>query len=64
MNRMIRTLLALLAVMGMVFALAGCAQPTPEPTEPPAEEEEAEAPAEEEEEARRRRWRRRSSSWA
>ena len=38
MNRMIRTLLALLAVMGLVFALAGCAQPTPEPTEPPVEE--------------------------
>jgi branched-chain amino acid transport system substrate-binding protein len=34
----------------LVFALAGCAQPTPEPTEPPAEEEEAtEPPAEEEE---------------
>jgi branched-chain amino acid transport system substrate-binding protein len=50
MNRTIRSLLALLAVVGLVFALAGCAQPTPEPTEPPAEEE-AEAPAEEEEEA-------------
>jgi branched-chain amino acid transport system substrate-binding protein len=33
--------------MGLVFALAGCAQPTPEPTEPPAEEE-VEEPAEEE----------------
>ena len=46
---MIRSLLALLTVLGLV--LAGCAQPTPEPTEAPAEEVEATEPSAEEEEA-------------
>jgi branched-chain amino acid transport system substrate-binding protein len=41
--KLIRTLLPLLVIAGLVLALAGCAQPTPEPTEAPA------APAEEEE---------------
>jgi len=42
--------LSLFVVLSLVFGVvAGCAQPTPEPTEPPAEEEEAtEPPAEEE----------------
>ncbi|MFO7742260.1 MAG: ABC transporter substrate-binding protein [Anaerolineae bacterium] len=46
-QRLIKLLLPLMVVVGLV--LTGCAQPTPEPTEPPAEEgEEAEPPAEEE----------------
>jgi len=50
-RKFIKSLLPLMVVAGLVFALAGCAQPTPEPepTEPPAEEEEA-PPAEEEQE--------------
>jgi branched-chain amino acid transport system substrate-binding protein len=45
-------ILSLFVVLSMIFGVvAGCAQPTPAPTEPPAEEEEAtEPPAEEEEE--------------
>jgi branched-chain amino acid transport system substrate-binding protein len=45
-------ILSLFVVLSLVFGVvAGCAQPTPEPTEPPAEEEEAtEPPAAEEEE--------------
>jgi branched-chain amino acid transport system substrate-binding protein len=40
-----------MVVAGLAVSLVGCGQPTPEPTEPPAEEEEAtEPPAEEEEE--------------
>lgn len=39
-----------MVVAGLMFAFTGCAQPTPEATEPPAEEEEpTEPPAEEEE---------------
>jgi len=52
LQKMMKWLLPLMVVAGLVFAFAGCAQPTPEPTEAPAEEEEeAEAPAEEEEPA-------------
>jgi branched-chain amino acid transport system substrate-binding protein len=51
LQKWIRLLLPLMVVVGLVFALAGCAQPTPEPTEPPAEEEEATQPPTEEEEA-------------
>jgi branched-chain amino acid transport system substrate-binding protein len=51
LQKWIKLLLPLMVVVGLVFALGGCAQPTPEPTEPPAEEEEAEEPAEEEEPA-------------
>jgi branched-chain amino acid transport system substrate-binding protein len=50
LRKWIKLLLPLVVVVGLVLALGGCAQPTPEPTEPPAEEEEAtEPPAAEEE---------------
>ena len=48
LQKMIKWLLPLMVVVGLMFAFAGCAQPTPEPTEPPAEEGEGEPPAEEE----------------
>jgi len=52
LQKMMKWLLPLIVIAGLVFAFAGCAQPTPAPTEAPAEEEEeAEAPAEEEEPA-------------
>ena len=48
LKKMTKWLLPLMVVVGLAFALGGCAQPTPEPTEPPAEEEPTEPPAEEE----------------
>jgi len=52
LDRLMKTLVPLAVVIGLAFALTGCAQPTPEPaeeaTEPPAEQELAtEPPAEE-----------------
>ncbi|MBS3784327.1 MAG: ABC transporter substrate-binding protein, partial [Anaerolineae bacterium] len=48
LQKTIKWLLPLMVIAGLMFAFAGCAQPTPEPTEPPAEEGEGDAPAEEE----------------
>jgi branched-chain amino acid transport system substrate-binding protein len=49
-HKTVKTLLPLLVIVGLALAMAGCGQPTPEPTEPPAEEEATEPPAEEEQE--------------